>query len=83
MIAGNSTNFYCVVSGDPAPTISWTKGGFSINQSNNSRISFSENKELLTITNLNRQDSGEYQCVANNSLGTGSSNVATLNVLCK
>ena len=46
-------------------------------------MSFSGDKRQLTITNVNRTDSGEYRCVANNKLGNDTSNVATLNVRCK
>ena len=82
-IEGNNVLFSCNVFGNPAPTISWTKNGYSINKSDNYRISFSEDKKQLTITNLNSTDSGEYQCVAKNSLGIDTSNVATLTVLCE
>ena len=73
----------CNATGSPEPTMSWTRNGFPVNTSNNSSISFSEDKKLLTITNVNRTDSGEYRCVANNSIGSDTSNVATLDVQCK
>jgi len=73
----------CNASGEPVPTISWTKDGSIISASGDSRISFvAENKEL-TITNVSRADEGEYRCLANNSLGNASSNAAFLNVQCK
>ena len=37
----------------------------------------------MTVTNVNRTDSGEYRCVANNILGNETSDVATLDVQCK
>ena len=73
----------CDADGNPVPTISWTKNGSRITTNDNSRISFSEDKRSLTITNLNRTDSGEYRCVANNSVGNDTSNAATLIVQCK
>lgn len=73
----------CNATGNPQPTISWTRNGFPVNTSNNSSISFSEDKKLLTITNVNRTDSGEYRCLANNSLGNETSDVARLDVQCK
>ena len=73
----------CNASGDPIPTISWTKDGSIVSASGDSRISFgAENKEL-NIANVSRADEGEYRCVANNSLGNASSNAAFPNVQCK
>ena len=70
----------CNATGNPAPTISWTKNGSPIS---NHRISLPPDKKQLTITNVNRTDSGEYRCVASNSLGSDTSSAATVNVLCK
>ena len=54
-----------------------------VDTSNNSRISLSDDEKQLSIENVNRTDSGEYQCVAENSLGNDTSNAATLEVQCK
>ena len=79
---GENVTLSCNVSGNPAPTlISWTRNGTAVNSSG--RFNFSADKKQLTITNVDRKDSGEYQCVARNSLGSASSNAATLNVQCK
>ena len=37
----------------------------------------------MTITNVSRAESGEYQCLAFNMLGNTSSQVAILDVICK
>ena len=37
-------------------------------------------KKELTITNVSRTDSGEYRCVAKNSVGSETSNAAKLDV---
>ena len=71
----------CYASGNPEPTISWTKDGSAIGS--NSRISLLGNNKQLTITNVNRTDSGEYRCVASNKLGNDTSNAATVDVKCK
>ena len=71
----------CNATGNPAPTLSWTRDGSPVDTSG--RISISDDKKQLTITNVSRTDSGEYRCVANNSLGNETSNVATLDVQCK
>lgn len=75
--------FSCNVTGNPVPTISWVRNGSSISTRFNSRISFSAGEKQLTITNLNRTDSGQYRCVANNSLGNDTSHYALLDVQCK
>ncbi len=72
----------CDASGSPAPELSWTRNGSPVETSNNSRISLSNNNKSLTITNVNRADSGKYQCVASNKLGNATSN-ATLDIQCK
>lgn len=79
---GNTVTFSCNVTGNPVPTISWTRDGSLINATINSSIRFSADAKKLTITNVNRVDSGEYQCVARNSLGNDTSDVATLDVQC-
>lgn len=73
-------NLSCNITGNPEPSISWVKDGFSIN--NNTRISISKNNERLTITNVSRTDSGEYQCVAKNRVGHYTSN-SKVDVYCK
>ena len=48
----------------------------------NAIISFSDDKKQFTIRNVSRADSGEYRCVANNSLGNDTSNAAKLDIQC-
>ncbi|XP_022799388.1 hemicentin-1-like [Stylophora pistillata] len=79
-VEGSDVTLSCNVSGEPMPTISWTMNGSPLDTSDNSRISFMEDNKNLIIANVNRRDSGEYQCVANNSLGNVSSNTSTLSV---
>ena len=80
---GENVTLFCNADGNPPPTISWTRNGSPVNTTINSRISFSEHKKNLTITDVNRTDSGEYRCVASNELGNDSSNNVTLDVQCK
>ena len=77
---GDNLTLSCNATGNPVPTISWTRDGSPVDSS---KISFSANKTQLTITHVNRTDSGEYRCVASNSLGNATSNAATLDVQCK
>ena len=78
---GSSVTFSSDANGVPEPTFSWTKGGFAVTVNN--RISFSEDNKQLRLTNVNRRDSGEYRCVATNSVNTVNSNAAMLTVHCK
>ena len=72
----------CNATGNPGPTISWTRDGSPINTTNHSRISYSNDKKQLTITDVSRTDSGEYRCVANNKFGNATSRAATLDIQC-
>ena len=79
---GDNVTLSCNASGIPVPTITWTRNGSVLNSSV-PRISFGAESRELTITNINRADSGEYRCVANNSEGNVTSDAATLDVKCK
>lgn len=72
----------CNASGDPVPSITWTRDGSLLNSSL-PRISFGAKSRELTIKSVNRADSGEYRCVADNSEGNVTSNSTTLDVQCK
>ena len=79
---GNNVTLSCNATGNPVPTISWIMYGSPVNTTINTRISFSEDNKQLTIADVNRTDSGEYQCVASNFLGNATSNDATLDIQC-
>ena len=82
-VEGTAMTLNCNSSGEPEPTISWTMNGSPLDTDGNSSISFTNDNKHLTIENVSRTDSGEYQCVATNSLGNVSSNASTLRVQCK
>ena len=69
---GQSFNMTCLTSGYPEPNVCWIKehNGACINGS------------LLTFTNINRNDSGQYRCEAKNDCGSNSS-VQSIEVFCK
>ena len=67
----------CNATGNPEPTISWTKDGFSYN---NSRTSFSKYYKELTIINVTKRDSGKYECVATNGVGGDTSNATLVDI---
>ncbi len=80
---GDDLTLSCNATGNPEPTVLWTRNGSPINTTGNSRVNFSSNKKQLAITNVSRTDSGKYRCVASNKLGNDTSSAATLDVQCK
>ena len=78
---GSSVAFSTDANGVPEPTFSWTKDGSAVTADN--RISFSADNKQLSLTNVNKTDSGVYRCVATNNVGTVKSIAATLTVPCK
>ena len=75
---GSHVTFSSDANGVPEPTFSWTKNGSAVTA--NDRISLSADNKHLSITNVNRTDGGEYECVATNNVETVNSNPATLTV---
>ena len=67
-------NITCVASGKPLPDVAWIRNGV---------MESSEKKAvLLKFDNINRMDTGQYTCQANNSGGVTSINT-TIVVHCK
>ena len=80
---GSNVTFSCVASGVPEPSLSWTINGTAINVTANPRINLTADGQQLTVTNVNRTDSGEFRCVASNKVGNVTSMAAKLTVQCK
>ena len=76
-IEGDNVTFTCNATGNPAPTFRWTRNGSVLT------TGLSLDGKQLTITNVTREDSGQYVCEATNNVTTVPSNSATLNVKCK
>ena len=72
---------FCNATGNPPPTLSWTKDGSPL--TNTHGIIFSGDNDTLSIAKVNRSESGIYRCVARNSLGDDTSNAAKVDVQCK
>ena len=82
---GQDVVFSCVVDGNPSPNVTWMKIGENLNVTANLRINSSStnNNHSLKITDVHRSDSGQYKCVATNSISSTASSQATLRVLCE
>ena len=76
LVEGSSVTLSSDAIGVPEPTFTWTKDGSAVIA--NKRISLSADNKQLSLTNMNSTDTGEYRCVATNSVRTVYSNAATL-----
>ncbi|XP_022800131.1 hemicentin-1-like [Stylophora pistillata] len=81
-VEGQTVVFSCVVAGYPKPDVAWTKDGDKLDIAVDFRSNFSskDGEHSLSIANVQQSDTGQYRCVANNSLGTSTSTSATLSV---
>ena len=75
----------CTAVGNPQLSVEWTKDDVVLNITADPQLSTtsSGNTYSLTIQNVHRSDEGQYRCVANNSVGSTTSEAGTLTVHCK
>ena len=69
---GQNETLSCSANGCPVPTIRWTKDGANLTQTGNA----------LTLSSVNKTDTGKYACHANNGRDSKSAEM-TLTVNCK
>uniref|UniRef100_A0A2K6EAI5 receptor protein-tyrosine kinase n=1 Tax=Macaca nemestrina TaxID=9545 RepID=A0A2K6EAI5_MACNE len=77
IIEGLKAVLPCTTMGNPKPSVSWIKGDSPLRE--NSRTAVLESGSLR-IHNVQKEDAGQYRCVAKNSLGTAYSKVVKLEV---
>ncbi|XP_020029390.1 muscle, skeletal receptor tyrosine-protein kinase isoform X6 [Castor canadensis] len=77
IIEGLKAVLPCTTMGNPKPAVSWIKGDTTLRE--NSRIAVLESGSLR-IHNVQKEDTGQYRCVAKNSLGTAYSKLVKLEV---
>ncbi|XP_018412722.1 PREDICTED: muscle, skeletal receptor tyrosine-protein kinase [Nanorana parkeri] len=77
LIEGVKAVLPCNTLGNPKPFVSWLKGENAVKE--NARISILDSGSLR-IQKVQREDVGQYRCVAKNSLGTTISKPALLEV---
>ena len=68
---GNTATIPVSVTGLPSPTVQFMKDGAVLSSSSDSRVTISntDNDWELTITNVDREDRGDYSIVATNIAG--------------
>lgn len=81
---GQPARFECRIAGSSPLEVSWLKDGEPLKENDEYSMSFDDNTAVLTISRGEMKHSGEYTCVATNSVGTASCRAKlTLQGLCK
>ena len=73
VLEGDDVTLECNATGNPVPSIGWIMESTGIVVSINS---------ILILSNISRNASGVYQCIAMNSIGNDTKN-CTVDVYCK
>jgi len=77
---GDNVQIKCQVSANPLPhTIEWLHGEELLEVVEGGNIVMTE--DLLILSEVKREDSGQYSCLATNQVGRGPSNQLTLDVM--
>ena len=66
VVAGSTVTFQCSPIGDPPPSITWSHNNQLLSEGG--KISFTESQ--LTITNVQEENDGFYECIASNAFGS-------------
>lgn len=74
----------CMVEGTPPPMLSWEKDGRQITSGHKYTIKYKDKYCSLVIHGTQLEDTGEYFCIANNSMGRvrTSAHVSVLGMFC-
>ena len=76
---GSNLQLICNASGRPEPNITWTKE----KPGNQGNLEVVEKGKVLSITNINRNNAGEYTCTAYNGFGKPENRTVYVNVTCE
>ena len=75
LVEGDNVLLHCDAFAYPKPTVSWSK----LNADDFKLVVSS----WLNLTNIRRDEAGDYVCIANNTCGTRKSSRRTIDVQCK
>ena len=78
MFVGTDTSFEVVVSGEPAPMVEWFLDDHLIRNDKRHLVVCHGAVHSLTITDIQIEDEGIYQCVATNAAGEATSDCELL-----
>ena len=79
VLEGDNLHLTCNALGRPEPNITWTKEK-PVNQANTVVV---QEGKVLTITNINRTDAGDYTCTAYNGFGKPENQTVYVTVTCE
>ena len=79
VLEGDNLHLTCNALGRPEPNITWTQEK-PVNQANTVVV---QEGKMLTITNINRTDAGDYTCIAYNGFGKPENQTVYVNVTCE
>ncbi|XP_014600913.1 PREDICTED: fasciclin-2 isoform X2 [Polistes canadensis] len=82
IIEGENQKIECKAKGKPPPRFSWIQSLTKQNLSSTDRFTVNPDTGDLTITNVNREDAGEYECTATNAADSATTNIV-VNVIVK
>ena len=74
--AGQNVTLTCKASGDPQPTVTWTKDGVPQNL-------FRRNGTVLQLFNVQTKDVGSYRCTVTNGYGMDLTHISIVGLSCK
>jgi neural cell adhesion molecule len=75
IIEGKDANIPCKARGKPPPKFSWVRSLTKENLTTVDRFGVDSDTGILTITNVQGGDGGEYECIAQNAAGISSTNI--------
>lgn len=78
IVEGKPATLKCEIKGEPQPDIEWFRDGKQVKESNRVRMEFDGKVSSLTFKLSQLEDEGDYKCIAQNELGSASSEAELL-----